>query len=280
MCKTHREPNNILFIVEGELIDVDLVRDVAKNFLDENSIIIPYKTNIFNLYKRINGGDGFEDVFSILQEADQKKVLPESRDDITSIYLLFDFDGHHLSKSIDVKEQVVEVIKNMLEIFDNETENGKLYLSYPMIESIHHFSTQKMKEGVYEKKIIKCFNSKHGNRKRRYKQISRSKEYYPDIRQLRRYGLDEWNYIFTQFLWTIHCLFNKEGYLDYTCFIEECSQMNIFWNQYEWHIKPEDNVVVLSAFPSLIIEYFGKNFYDKQKNILNFYREIQTIDYH
>lgn len=41
MCETNREPNNILFLVEGEIIDTDLVRDMANNFLDENSIIIP-----------------------------------------------------------------------------------------------------------------------------------------------------------------------------------------------------------------------------------------------
>ena len=280
MCETNREPNNILFLVEGEIIDTALVRDMANNFLDENSIIIPHRTNIYNLYKRINDGDGFEDVFSILQEDDTKKVLPESRDDITSIYLLFDFDAHHLYNNVGGKEKVVQVIKKMLEIFDNETENGKLYLSYPMVESIHHFCAEKMMEGVYEKKIIKCSNSKHGTRKRRYKEISRSKDYYPDIRDLRRYGCGEWDYIITQFLWACHCLFNEDGYLDYTCFIEECSQINIFSNQYKYYIKPEDNVVVLSAFPSLILEYFGEKLYDEQKIFLEFYSEIKMIDYH
>ena len=30
-------------------------------------------------------------------------------------------------------------IKEMLQFFDNETENGMLYISYPMVEAIRHY---------------------------------------------------------------------------------------------------------------------------------------------
>ena len=30
-------------------------------------------------------------------------------------------------------------IKQMINFFDNETEHGKLYINYPMIESYKHF---------------------------------------------------------------------------------------------------------------------------------------------
>lgn len=32
-----------------------------------------------------------------------------------------------------------DVINQMLESFDNETENGKLYISYPMVEALKDF---------------------------------------------------------------------------------------------------------------------------------------------
>ncbi len=54
-----------------------------------------------------------------------------SKDQIAEIYLFFDYDKH-ASNSSDEK------IKKMLEVFDNETEKGKLYISYPMIEAIKH----------------------------------------------------------------------------------------------------------------------------------------------
>lgn len=52
-----------------------------------------------------------------------------SRDEISEIYLFFDHDGHsHLANR--------EKLENMLQYFNNETENGKLYVSYPMVESL------------------------------------------------------------------------------------------------------------------------------------------------
>ena len=35
-----------------------------------------------------------------------------------------------------------EKIKEMLELFDNETEKGKLYINYPMVESIRYFKKE------------------------------------------------------------------------------------------------------------------------------------------
>ena len=54
-----------------------------------------------------------------------------SRDDFSEVFLFFDYDVHqtNLGKADDG-----DVINQMLESFDNETENGKLYISYPMVQ--------------------------------------------------------------------------------------------------------------------------------------------------
>lgn len=40
-----------------------------------------------------------------------------------------------------------DVINQMLESFDNETENGKLYISYPMVEALRDFEAGKCGNG-------------------------------------------------------------------------------------------------------------------------------------
>ena len=55
--------------------------------------------------------------------------------DFSEIFLFFFFYPH--SRDIPLNELNNRIIK-MLELFDNETENGKLYINYPMIESIRY----------------------------------------------------------------------------------------------------------------------------------------------
>ena len=58
-------------------------------------------------------------------------------DDFSEIYLLYDYDAHsnNLPKELDSDS----VLKQMLLMFDNETENGKLLVSYPMIEACRDY---------------------------------------------------------------------------------------------------------------------------------------------
>ena len=37
------------------------------------------------------------------------------------------------------KEDDADAVDQMLESFDNETENGKLYISYPMVEALRDY---------------------------------------------------------------------------------------------------------------------------------------------
>ena len=53
--------------------------------------------------------------------------------DFESIYLFFDYDFY--KGDLDKKND--EVLE-LLEYFNEETENGKLFISYPMIESIQY----------------------------------------------------------------------------------------------------------------------------------------------
>lgn len=52
----------------------------------------------------------------------------------SAIYLIFDFDPHYQKYSD-------KTILNILNFFSNETENGKLYINYPMVEAFYHLSS-------------------------------------------------------------------------------------------------------------------------------------------
>lgn len=54
--------------------------------------------------------------------------------DFSEIYLIFDFD-------CQAPQYDDEKLQIMLDFFDNETEHGKLYINYPMIESFKHFKS-------------------------------------------------------------------------------------------------------------------------------------------
>lgn len=61
-----------------------------------------------------------------------------SREDFSEVYLFFDYDAHQTNLGKAVNE---DVIRQMLESFDNETENGKLYISYPMVEALRDYQS-------------------------------------------------------------------------------------------------------------------------------------------
>ena len=55
--------------------------------------------------------------------------------DISEIFLFFDYDFLNSQLSLD---EINRRVEEMLTLFDDETDNGKLYINYPMIESIRY----------------------------------------------------------------------------------------------------------------------------------------------
>ena len=126
----------ILFILEGKKREDFLFRSLEYLFFPYTGerIVCSYGNNIYNLYKRLR--ESQEDIISlILPELivlDEYDLSPETKmSDFAEVYLFFDYDNQDSAASDSI-------ISEMLEFFDNETENGKLYISYPMIESIYY----------------------------------------------------------------------------------------------------------------------------------------------
>ena len=129
----------IAIISEGEKTEKQIINNLENNFKNfSNKIIfLSYKANIYNLFREIKEDEDI-DIISLLKEKQIKAnkirndvenidVSNINSNDISQIYLFFDYDGHTENASD-------EEIAKMLNKFDNETENGKLYISYPMVE--------------------------------------------------------------------------------------------------------------------------------------------------
>ena len=139
----------IAIISEGEKTEKQIINNLENNFttFSNKIIFLSYKANIYNLFREIEEDEDI-DIISLLKEKQIKAnkirndvenidVSNINSDDISQIYLFFDYDGHTENASDE------EIVK-MLNKFDNETENGKLYISYPMVEALKHLKKDKL----------------------------------------------------------------------------------------------------------------------------------------
>lgn len=124
----------ILCIFEGEVRESKYFKTINNHYFDKNSILVcSYGNDIYELFNEINLDEDL-DLIEILRESkavpNNKEILSNySRDDFGQIFLFFDFEYHDDRFNI-------QKLKLMLEAFNEETENGKLFVSYPMIEAI------------------------------------------------------------------------------------------------------------------------------------------------
>ena len=131
-----------VFIVEGEAREPQVIDNISKVFFKHGNfkiITLPVRENIYMLWKKLKADDFDTDIIEVLRESNKKireQLEGLSRDDFSEVFLFFDYDAHqtNLGKSDDG-----DVINQMLESFNNETENGKLYISYPMVEALRDF---------------------------------------------------------------------------------------------------------------------------------------------
>ena len=134
--------SKILVIVEGEKTEKQLMHRMCKEYgidILDNQIYC-YTTNIYDLYDRIfkDSLDEIEDL-DFLLALKEKGINEENKDILTSnnysdVLLMFDYEPQDHQFSIDK-------IEFMLEYFSESTENGKLYINYPSVESFKHIKS-------------------------------------------------------------------------------------------------------------------------------------------
>ncbi|MBW3517900.1 hypothetical protein [Flavobacterium sp. NKUCC04_CG] len=230
--------NNILFVFEGATAEVQIIENLKKFYVHENLCVHSiYGGEIYQIFKQIKADEDL-DTFNLLKErnSENKEILKNfTRDDFAEIYLFFDYDGHSI---IADDSKLVE----LLDYFNEETHKGKLYISYPMVESLKHIANF----DDFKSSCIKC-KEKVG-----YKNIV-SVEALKYLIDFTNYDEEIWKTLISTHL-------KKMNYIclnDYSLPEKLFNQLDIFSNQFKSYIEPSNTVSILSSYPVFIHDYYG-----------------------
>ena len=242
----------VLVVLEGEQPEGNILSRLQKAFPEEltdlssDLVKIVFSSNIYSLYGKLKDDKGFLDVVEILKEmhAEDAELQDLDRESVSQVYLFFDLDIHGLAQPL---EESCNQLNELVNFFDNETENGKLFLSYPMVEVVNICD---MSNGLMadDRKLFKICDCENDGFKRFVNDLNR------DSCTICRTNCRE--------NWLIICKANYEkaqwlmelptGTLQ----LERMQQLAILQHQ-QALIKNEGAVATLSAFPFFLLEYLG-----------------------
>lgn len=143
-----------LFVLEGVRTESIYVDKLEQHFLGKRiSVKCVYEAEIYQLYKQLKAEDFAYDMVDLLKERNKANAAllhDYNSDSFASVYLFFDYDAHS-SMADDGK------LQEMLDYFDNETENGMNYLVndvYDLPQQIESQST------IFKKQLEKHITHK------------------------------------------------------------------------------------------------------------------------
>lgn len=252
----------ILFVFEGEKREPNLFHTLERLYFprDNGCIVCSFGNNLYDLYQELKkyGEDG--DIVAIMKEQlvdkeDNPLAEIECSSDFAEIYLFFDYDFHHKHLSV---EEINRQVREMLSIFRDETDRGKLYINYPMIESIRY--TKELPDANYHTYTV----TREGCRD--FKALSNIFSAYPSLdfillkdekptKEKYMSVHDNWEYLKGQNVKKANFICN--GICAYPATKTAISQDIIFASQVSKYVDTEKTeVAVLNAFPIFIYEYF------------------------
>lgn len=230
---------HILFVFEGAKTERIVVDSLLRFFLHDGErrvIKSSFNTDIYTLYKDVSEDEDL-DIFSLIKERNPD-LKDFTRDMFSQVFLFFDYDGHSNNASDDK-------ITKLLDFFNEETDKGLLYISYPMIESLKCISDLNDEDAFY-------------NHTYPISDCSGFKGYVADyacksLIHFNYYNVDTWRSVIR-----MHCC--KANFLlkgDKLFPISNIDQKDIFKVQKDKFIEPSKTISTLGAFPFLLLDYFG-----------------------
>lgn len=247
-----------LFIVEGENRDWRFVDQMAGTFLQGRFatavVSMPASQNIYMLYERLES-DGFDtDVVEVLREsvpAAKEALDGISRGEIGEVYLFFDYDPHH--DNIPGGGSSEAALDKMLEFFDNETENGKLYISYPMVEALYDYRESRCQ--AFSSCLVPLADI--GSYKRMSGKGNPNASGHMEIGQ--------WKDILAIYPLKVRCLLGLDA-IDFDSYREAVTTESILESQRLLGTE-QGLVFVLSAFPQFLYDYFKRDFWNARAHL-------------
>lgn len=250
----------ILFVFEGNEREPRLYRTLERLYFpkENDNIICSFGNNIYDLYNELQEYDGDGDIVSLMRErlADRGDFTLNGirSSDISEIFLFFDYDFQHSQLSLD---EINSRVKEMLTLFDDETDNGKLYINYPMIESIRY--TKELPDETYADYVVEREACKD------FKRLAREFSAYASLDHLLfkdgetptkdKYlkVKDNWQYLKQMNVCKANLITTGQHTIPKVK--SDIGQQAIFNNQILKYMKPSEHVAILNSFPIFIYEY-------------------------
>lgn len=251
----------ILFVFEGEKREPNIMQIIKElYFEDDKYVFVSYCNHIQSLFNELNE-DRDLDLVGLLKENEKErkhtKLEKYKSDDFSEIYLFFDYDIKKANKyNKDSLEAQNEKIKEMLDFFNNETVNGKLYINYPMVESIRYFKRELPDEDYYTYTTNLFIGKK-------FKEDTNNLSHYKNfdfITSKDENQQSNWQHI-------IKLNIKKANYI--------CSRLNelpsektsinqqaIFENQLSKYVYSKNEISILNSFPLFLYEYFPIDYFN------------------
>jgi hypothetical protein len=256
--------NIILLVFEGEIIEEQVFESIKKFFFlssnGQQMIRSSFKAEIYQLWNEVKD-DAYFDIVEVIKQRPDSDIKDINRIDVSEVHFFFDHDAHSHSDTMSPQDYN-EMINNLLDTFDDEFDQGKLWISYPMTEAIKHCTDNPA--DCFRDALL--YISDNMNYKKRVNEIS----HYKDIK---KYDKNTWHYLTMINIQRTFCLVNNiyEADVDYQE-IKHWFEQNaiivkmIQEKQYEKFILPKNQVVALSPFPLFLINYFGEKYFNDCKN--------------
>lgn len=280
----------IAIIYEGRKTEPQLFKNIAQQFFKgqdftEIALEAAYGGNLFDFYNSILLDEDM-DIISQIQEHINKNFskkqkepftdfLNKSRDDFEGVYLFFDFDLHHdlyncqekPPLSVEILKEKLDILKELLDYFNQESRHGKLYINYPMVESIKDLNLINSCATRCTENIAN-FNS--------YKNILNGAA--QDFINVSKYTVYTWSHFAKHALQKANCIINGQYEMPtYDEFIETLTQNNLFQRQ-ETMALEDSKSFIINSIPLFLIEHFGEKswledglltYNDEQFNLIN-----------
>lgn len=255
----------ILFVFEGAEREPRIFKTLERLFFGkEERLVCSFRNNIYELYRQLREFEGDGDIVSILRENNAQLPSCIKSSDFSEIYLFFDYDFQNTNLTLEVMNKR---LREMLELFNDETGNGKLYINYPMVESLCY--TKQLPDEHFAEYAI----SRSDCMERPFKDLAREFSFYgsmdfielPDPGHHRPGKLEEAK-VRQNWIWLVRQHTSKASFI---CVGKNClptgksviAQSKVFKAQCERYLNDGDRIAVLNGFPLFLFDYFKEYFW-------------------
>ncbi len=243
----------ILFVFEGTKAEPIVFDSIEKLFLSGEELrTVKCGFDLPTLYSRLKKYG--EDLFRSLPLKENGIVIPEGKrvDTLFSqVFLFFDYD---FQNSIGLDKLNI-ILDEMLEYFSDETENGKLYINYPMVESLKY--TKELPDSQYSEYVAlraDCVEHKFKGMAEQFAYTQAKGYRFINLSLTQKdIVVDNWRNLKEQNVMKANFIVSGNKTIPEDK--ESISQQEIFKAQKNKYVETSDSVAILNSFALFIYEY-------------------------